>query len=70
MGVIVDEHELSCSIPATRFFKAFFLSNELMPKILPAVFEKIEYIEGNGGAGSIKLISYHGEGNPKFAAFN
>lgn len=60
MGVIVDVVELKSSIPPNRVFKALFLdSNNLMPKILPHIFKSIEFIEGNGGDGSIKLISFH-----------
>lgn len=60
MGVIVDEQVVTCSIPPARFFKAFFVdSNNLLPKILPTVFKNIEYTEGNGGPGSIKLLSFN-----------
>ncbi|XP_047952242.1 major allergen Pru ar 1-like [Salvia hispanica] len=63
MGVIVEEQVLTCSIPPARFFKAFFVdSHNLMPKILPTVFKSIDYTEGTGGSGSIRVLSFH-EGN-------
>ncbi|KAG6428335.1 hypothetical protein SASPL_112586 [Salvia splendens] len=63
MGVIVDEQVLTCSIPPARFFKAFFVDSiNLLPKILPTIFKSIEYTEGNGGPGSIKVFSFY-QGN-------
>ncbi|XP_057809696.1 major strawberry allergen Fra a 1.06-like [Salvia miltiorrhiza] len=63
MGVIVEEQESRCSIPPTRLFKAYRDSQNLFPKVLPSVFKSIEVKEGNGGAGSILLITYYDEGD-------
>lgn len=59
MGVIVDETELSCSIAPARFFKAFLLDNNLLPKIVPTFFKSIQFVEGKGEVGSIKLITFY-----------
>ncbi|KAK2987134.1 hypothetical protein RJ640_019694 [Escallonia rubra] len=46
-------------ISAAKVFKAFVLdSDKLIPKILPTAFKSVEIIEGDGGVGSIKLITF------------
>ena len=43
-------------------FKAFVLDvDKLIPKILPQTIKCVEIIEGDGGAGSIKKVTF-GEG--------
>ncbi|CBI22938.3 unnamed protein product, partial [Vitis vinifera] len=59
MGVITYEHEITSSIPPAKMFKAFILdSDKLIPKILPQAIKSTEIIEGDGGPGSIKKITF------------
>ncbi|RVW39983.1 Major allergen Pru av 1 [Vitis vinifera] len=63
MGVITYDHETTSSIPLAKMFKAFILdSDKLIPKILPQAIKSTEIIEGDGGPGSIKKITF-GEGS-------
>lgn len=62
MGVISYEHEVTSSIPAPKLFKAFILDGDsLIPKILPQAIKSVEIIQGDGGAGTIK-VTHFGEG--------
>ena len=62
MGVITYDMEITSSIPPARMFKAFVLDGDnLIPKILPQAIKSVELIEGDGGVGSVKLITF-GEG--------
>ncbi|KAK2970443.1 hypothetical protein RJ640_015539 [Escallonia rubra] len=62
MVAITYDMEVSSSISAAKLFKAFVLdSDNLVPKILPAAVKTVEFVEGDGGVGSIKLITF-GEG--------
>lgn len=62
MGVITYDQEVACSIPPTKLFKSFILdSDNLIPKVLPQAFKSIETLEGDGGPGTVKLITF-GEG--------
>ena len=59
MGVITYDHETTSSIPLAKMFKAFILdSDKLIPKILPQAIKSTEIIEGDGGPGSIKKITF------------
>ncbi|CAN1818126.1 Pathogenesis-related protein STH-2 [Linum perenne] len=52
MGVTTATHEFKSSIPAERMYKAIVVENStLFPKIVPQY--KSEFIQGNGGVGSI-----------------
>ena len=63
MGVVTYEHEITSSISPAKMFKAFILdSDNLIPKILPQAIKCVEIIEGDGGPGSIKKITF-GEGS-------
>uniref|UniRef100_A0A5B7C962 Putative major allergen Pru ar 1 n=1 Tax=Davidia involucrata TaxID=16924 RepID=A0A5B7C962_DAVIN len=63
MGVICYDIEIASSIPAPKMFKAFVLdADTLIPKILPQAIKSVEVIEGDGGPGSIKLVTF-GEGS-------
>ncbi|KAG5555190.1 hypothetical protein RHGRI_012659 [Rhododendron griersonianum] len=62
MGAITYDMEVSSSIPPSKMFKAFVLdADTLIPKILPHAIKSVETLEGDGGAGTIKLITL-GEG--------
>ena len=55
--------EISSKIPPARMFKAFVLdADTVIPKILPQAIKSVEVLEGDGGAGTIKLITF-GEGS-------
>ncbi|KAK4477814.1 hypothetical protein RD792_017077 [Penstemon davidsonii] len=59
MGVITYEHEITSSIPQKKVFKAFVLdADNLLPKILPQAVKSVQILEGNGGVGTLKLITY------------
>ncbi|KAE9455188.1 hypothetical protein C3L33_12943, partial [Rhododendron williamsianum] len=63
MGAITYDMEVSSSIPPSKMFKAFVLdADTLIPKILPQAIKSVETLEGDGGAGTIKLITL-GEGD-------
>uniref|UniRef100_A0A830DFU0 Major allergen pru ar 1 n=1 Tax=Phtheirospermum japonicum TaxID=374723 RepID=A0A830DFU0_9LAMI len=63
MGVIIYEHEESSSIAPARLFKSFILdADNLIPQVLPSAFKSFETLEGDGGVGTIKLITF-GEGS-------
>ncbi|XP_062108690.1 major allergen Pru av 1-like [Humulus lupulus] len=63
MGVFTYETETISSIPPARLFKAFFLdADNLIPKVVPQAIKSTEILEGNGGPGTIKKISF-GEGS-------
>ncbi|XP_062150339.1 major pollen allergen Aln g 1 [Alnus glutinosa] len=64
MGVFNYEAETPSVIPAARLFKAFILDGDkLLPKVAPEAVSSVENIEGNGGPGTIKKITFP-EGSP------
>ncbi|CAL5352260.1 unnamed protein product [Camellia sinensis] len=64
MGVTTYTQEFTTSVAANRMFKALMLdSHNLIPKLLPQSIKSIEYIQGDGGAGSIKQTNFP-EGSP------
>jgi hypothetical protein len=59
MGVFNYEAETPSVIPAARLFKAFILDGDkLLPKVAPEAVSSVEIIEGNGGPGTIKKITF------------
>ncbi|KAI7983158.1 hypothetical protein LOK49_LG15G00159 [Camellia lanceoleosa] len=59
MGVTTYTQEFTTSVAANRMFKALMLdSHNLIPKLLPQSIKSIEYIQGDGGAGSIKQTNF------------
>ncbi|XP_062108686.1 major allergen Pru av 1-like [Humulus lupulus] len=63
MGVFTCETEFTSTIPPARLFKAFVLDGDnLIPKIAPQAIKQVEILEGDGGAGTIKKITF-GEGS-------
>ncbi|KAK4586586.1 hypothetical protein RGQ29_023656 [Quercus rubra] len=67
MGVITYESEVTSPIPPARLFKAFVLdADNLIPKISPHTIKSTEIIEGNGGAGTIKKVTFHEGSHFKF----
>lgn len=62
MGLITYDIDITSSIPPSKLFKAFVIdADELFPKVVPQGFKSIEVLEGDGGPGTIKLITF-GEG--------
>ncbi|XP_024024983.1 major allergen Pru av 1-like [Morus notabilis] len=63
MGVFTFEIETTSTIPPARLFKALALDvDNLVPKIAPQAVKSAEVLEGNGGPGTIKKITF-GEGS-------
>ncbi|KAF8041656.1 hypothetical protein BT93_A0298 [Corymbia citriodora subsp. variegata] len=68
MGVITFDFEITSPIPLAKMFKAAILdADNLLPKVLPQAVKSIEVLEGDGGPGTIKLMTF-GEGGPYKAA--
>ncbi|XP_062108687.1 major allergen Pru av 1-like [Humulus lupulus] len=63
MGVFTYETEFTSTIPPARLFKAFVLDGDnLIPKIAPQAIKQVKILEGDGGAGTMKKITF-GEGS-------
>ncbi|GMY27858.1 major allergen Pru ar 1-like [Fagus crenata] len=63
MGVFTYETETTSVIPPPKLFKAFVLdADNVIPKVAPQAIKSSEIIEGNGGPGTIKKITF-GEGS-------
>ncbi|XP_050290762.1 major allergen Pru ar 1-like [Quercus robur] len=64
MGVFTYETEVSSFIPPSKMFKAFVLDVDLLggplPNIvpLPQAIKNVEILEGDGGPGTIKKITF------------
>ncbi|XP_062176065.1 major pollen allergen Bet v 1-M/N-like [Alnus glutinosa] len=59
MGVFKYEDEATSVIPPARLFKSFVLdADNLIPKVAPENVSSAENIEGNGGPGTIKKITF------------
>ena len=66
MGVFTYETETTSAIPPAKLFKAFVLdADNVIPKVAPHAIKSAEIIEGNGGPGTIKKITF-GEGIIRF----
>ena len=62
MGAITYDLEIPSSIPSDKMFKAFVLDGDtIIPKVLPHAITSVQTLEGDGGIGTIKLITF-GEG--------
>lgn len=62
MGVFTYEIEFTSVIPPPRLFKAFILdADNLIPKIAPQAIKGTEILQGDGGPGTIKKVTF-GEG--------
>ncbi|OWM71159.1 hypothetical protein CDL15_Pgr011286 [Punica granatum] len=59
MGVICFTQEFTTPITPARMFKALILdSHNIIPKLMPQGIKSIEFVEGDGGAGSIKQTTF------------
>ncbi|KAJ4844982.1 hypothetical protein Tsubulata_011717 [Turnera subulata] len=57
MGVFTITEEFTSPLPAKRIFSAFMLDiDNLLPKVAP--IKSVEIIQGNGGPGTIKKITF------------
>ncbi|KAK3444448.1 hypothetical protein EUGRSUZ_A00150 [Eucalyptus grandis] len=64
MGVITFHFDFPSPIPQAKMFKAAILdADNLLPKVLPQAVKSVEVLEGDGGPGTIKLMTF-AEGNP------
>ncbi|KAM7463117.1 hypothetical protein LguiA_031240 [Lonicera macranthoides] len=63
MGVITYDMDVPCAVSAEKLYKAFVLdADNLIPKVVPQAIKSVEILEGDGGAGTIKLVTF-GEGS-------
>ncbi|XP_030463075.1 major allergen Pru ar 1-like [Syzygium oleosum] len=59
MGVITYSQEFTSAVAPSRMFKALVLeSHNVIPKIVPGGIKSVEFIEGDGGVGSIKQTNF------------
>ncbi|KAJ6416404.1 hypothetical protein OIU84_002289 [Salix udensis] len=59
MGVITLENEFVVAVAPAKLFKAYCLDTDtLLPKILPEHIKSSEIVEGNGGTGTIRKITF------------
>ncbi|KAL2229713.1 major allergen Pru av 1-like [Sesamum indicum] len=64
MGVLNYEDELISPVPPARLFKSLVLDGDnLIPKLLPHAFKSFQILEGHGGPGTIKLVTF-ADGSP------
>ncbi|XP_071702321.1 root allergen protein-like [Rutidosis leptorrhynchoides] len=58
MAVITAEIEFTSSLPASKLFKAFSDFDNIGPKVEPETYKSINIVQGDGGVGTIKSITY------------
>lgn len=58
MAVITVELEVASSYPASKLFKVFSEFDTLAPKLEPETYKAVDIIQGDGGVGTIKTITY------------
>ncbi|KAG2697542.1 hypothetical protein I3760_07G111300 [Carya illinoinensis] len=59
MCVTIFTQEFSTSVSPTKLFNALILdSHNLVPKLVPQSIKSIEFIQGDGGLGSIKQTNF------------
>ncbi|KAI7732207.1 hypothetical protein M8C21_012242 [Ambrosia artemisiifolia] len=58
MATVTNEIEIASPFPAEKIFKVLKDFENIAPKANPAIFKSIEKLEGNGGVGTIKLITF------------
>ncbi|OWM88110.1 hypothetical protein CDL15_Pgr016683 [Punica granatum] len=67
MAVTCFTQEFKTAIAPSRMFRALILdSHNFIPKIAPQGIKSIEFIQGNGGAGSIKQTNFADGGHLKW----
>ncbi|KAI3690979.1 hypothetical protein L2E82_49192 [Cichorium intybus] len=63
MAVVTVELEVTSSLPAPKLFKVFNDFDTIAAKVEPETYKAVNTIEGDGGVGTIKSITY-GDGVP------
>ncbi|XP_041006041.1 major allergen Pru ar 1-like [Juglans microcarpa x Juglans regia] len=59
MGVVSLTDEFTSPVPAGKLFKALILdADNLFPKLMPQAIKSIETVEGYGGPGTIKKLTF------------
>jgi hypothetical protein len=59
MAVITLSDEFTSRVPPGKMFKALILdADNLLPKLMPQAIRSVETVEGNGGPGTIKKITF------------
>ncbi|GMJ12251.1 MLP-like protein 423 [Hibiscus trionum] len=59
MGVFTHEMEVTAPIPPAKAFKATVLDfDTLFPKVAPFAIKSVQVLEGNGGPGTIKKVTF------------
>ncbi|GMJ12258.1 MLP-like protein 423 [Hibiscus trionum] len=59
MGVFTHDMEVSAPIPPAKAFKAIVLDfDTLFPKVVPDSIKSVEVLEGDGGPGTIKKVTF------------
>ncbi|KAI3506075.1 hypothetical protein L1887_28431 [Cichorium endivia] len=58
MAVVTAEFEVTSSLPAPTLFKAFNDFDTIAPKAEPETYKAVKIIQGDGGVGTIKSITY------------
>ncbi|KAL3727755.1 major strawberry allergen Fra a 1-3-like [Eucalyptus grandis] len=67
MGVITYSQEFASVVAPSRMFKALVLdSHNIIPKIVPGGIKSVEFIEGDGGVGSIKQTNFSESAHIKY----
>ncbi|KAF8023383.1 hypothetical protein BT93_F0785 [Corymbia citriodora subsp. variegata] len=67
MGVTTYTQEFTTTVAPSRMFMALIIdSHNLIPKIAPQGIKSIEFVEGDGGVGSIKVTNFAEGGHLKF----
>ncbi|XP_065859599.1 major allergen Pru ar 1-like [Euphorbia lathyris] len=60
MGIVSFETVVECALPPSRVFKAVvFNFNELLSKAVPHAIKSVEVLQGDGGVGTLRKISFH-----------
>lgn len=58
MAVITSEFEIPSSLPASKIFNAYSDFNNIAPKVDPETYKTLVTIEGDGGVGTIREITF------------
>ncbi|KAG0527252.1 hypothetical protein BDA96_06G217600 [Sorghum bicolor] len=63
-------HEFETGLPAADVWEVYggLLVGDLIPQLLPQVFSKVELVEGDGGVGTVLLVTFP-PGTPGSEAF-
>nr|CAB3485605.1 unnamed protein product [Digitaria exilis] len=53
-------HEYETELPASDVWEVYrgLLAGQLVPQLVPEVHPKVELVEGDGGAGTVLLVSF------------